>query len=77
MKEDLIGGTTIDLEDRYYSKKWKEMQAMEKMPRELRQLTNEVSTNVQGNIIMKVQIFPVAWAREHVTWLSPHQDLPR
>ena len=63
LKENLIGGTTIDLEDRYYSQKWKEMQAMQKMPRELRQLTNETSSNVQGNIIMKLEIFPVGFAR--------------
>ena len=63
LKESLIGGTTIDLEDRYYSQKWKEMQAMQKMPRELRQLRNETSTNVQGNIILKVEVFPVAFAR--------------
>ena len=33
------------------------------MPRELRQLRNETSTNVQGNIILKVEVFPVAFAR--------------
>ena len=27
LREVLIGGTVIDLEDRYYSEKWKEMQA--------------------------------------------------
>ena len=36
---------------------------MQKMPRELRQLRNETSTNVQGNIILKIEVFPVAFAR--------------
>ena len=63
LREMLIGGTVIDLEDRYYSEKWKGMQAMQKMPRELRQLTNETSTNVQGNVILKLEIYPAKWAR--------------
>ena len=37
---------------------------MQKMPRELRQLRNETSTNVQGNIILKVESFLSPRARQ-------------
>ena len=77
LREMLIGGTTIDLEDRYYSKKWKEMQANEEVPRELRQLFTEASTNVQGNIIFKLQIFPAKFAKANpMEGLAPPKKTP-
>ena len=58
LAENLIGGTTIDLEDRFFSQQWQEMQRVSKLPRELRQLFNGGSTNAQGNVILRVEILP-------------------
>ena len=63
LSEVLIGGTTVDLEDRMFSPTWQQMSRLGKLPRELRQLFTPASTNAQGDVIMRVEILPMAFAK--------------
>ena len=63
LREILIGGTTIDLEDRMFSPQWQEMSRIGKLPRELRQLFTTASTMPQGNVILRVEILPLQFAK--------------
>jgi hypothetical protein len=54
--DDLIGETTIDLDDRFFSPEW---QSMNHKPIEYRQLLHPSSTGSQGVVKMWVEINPV------------------
>lgn len=54
--DDLIGATTIDLDDRFFSPEW---QSMSHKPVEYRQLFHPSSTGTQGVIKLWVEINPL------------------
>lgn len=62
LAERLIGGTTIDLEDRLFSKEWQQMQMDGALPKEIRPLTNPGNPNNQGFITCKVEILEKKFA---------------
>lgn len=62
LSERLIGGTTIDLEDRLFSKEWLSMQMDGALPREIRPLRNPGNANNQGFITCKVEILEKKFA---------------
>ena len=53
-KDELIGSTVIDLEDRFFCDNWKELKYK---PIEVRPLRNPDKTNLQGNIYLWLDIF--------------------
>lgn len=53
--DDLIGTTTLDLEDRYFSPEW---QSVQEKPVEFRQLYHESSSVSQGVLKMWTEIWP-------------------
>ena len=53
--DDLIGKTSIDLDDRFFSGDW---QALEEKPIEYRQIYHESSMNSQGVVICWLEIEP-------------------
>lgn len=53
-RDELIGSTKIDLEDRFFNDKWKEMKYK---PIEVRQLRHPDMSTLQGNISLWVEIF--------------------
>ena len=53
-KDELIGSTSIDLEDRYFNSDW---QNLKFKPIETRQLTHPDISGQQGNIMLWVEIF--------------------
>lgn len=54
-RDDLIGETTIDIEDRWFSKRWRKL---EEVPIETREIYNPISRVPQGAIRLFVEIFP-------------------
>ena len=55
--DELIGQTSIDLEDRYFSPEW---QSIRQKPIEFRDLYHPSSTISQGTVKLWVEIIPVA-----------------
>ncbi len=55
--DELIGETTIDLEDRYFSSEW---QCIKNKPIEYRQLYHPSSSISQGTLRMWFHIIPVS-----------------
>ena len=52
----MVGATTIDLEHRWYSRKWRRMNAYDEIKKETRTLMNPTSRLEQGTIVLKVLI---------------------
>ncbi len=69
--DSFIGETTIDLEDRFFHKKWKELGRNSEQaaltgapkPIEARDLTTPESANSQGKLFLWVEILPAGEAR--------------
>ncbi|KAL3916049.1 MAG: hypothetical protein SGPRY_006983 [Prymnesium sp.] len=55
LSETQIGGTTIDLEDRLFSRKWLKMHEEAKLPRETRLLAKPADQSPQGAITLKAR----------------------
>ncbi|KAL1498830.1 hypothetical protein AB1Y20_014132 [Prymnesium parvum] len=77
LKETQIGGTTIDLEDRLFSKKWIKMHEEGKLPRETRILEKPADSSPQGAITLKVDILDrkFALANPMEELLPPQKDM--
>ena len=77
LSETLVGTTIIDLEDRYFSQQWKEMQLTGELPREVRPLVNPANANAQGFIMVKVEILEKRYAIANpiVPIEPPHTDM--
>jgi len=63
--DDLIGFTTIDVEDRWFCKTWRDMKLK---PAEWRTLKNPTSSVSQGKLLLWVDIFSTAEARVNPIW---------
>ena len=70
--DDLIGYTIIDLEDRYFNSKWKEM---DEKPIEIRPLINLDYQGAQGYIYLWVDIFEAAIKTNKEPWqIAPEPE---
>ena len=68
-KDELIGSTSIDLEDRYFNNEWQQMKFK---PIETRPLFNPDITGQQGNILLWVEIFEKSDSLNMTPWqISP------
>jgi len=56
LSENLLGKTVIDLEDRYFSEKWRSKQMSDELPKETRPLIHPGSPDARGFIVCKVEI---------------------
>jgi hypothetical protein len=63
--DDLIGETSVDLDDRFFSPEW---QSIKDKPVEFRELFHQSSTMGQGVIKLWVEIQPTAKATEYQIW---------
>ena len=69
LSDDLIGYTTIDLEDRYFNDDW---QNLIHKPVEVRPLINPDISGPQGQIYMWLEIFKASEKSQHHVWkISP------
>eukprot|EP00698_Gefionella_okellyi_P008992 TRINITY_DN2257_c0_g1_i2.p1 TRINITY_DN2257_c0_g1~~TRINITY_DN2257_c0_g1_i2.p1 ORF type:complete len:1294 (-),score=282.18 TRINITY_DN2257_c0_g1_i2:252-4133(-) len=59
LKNELIGTTIIDLEDRVFSEQWKRMGSLSPKPKEWRTLWSPLASTSQGQIEMWVEILTV------------------
>mmetsp|Transcript_22852 Transcript_22852/g.74422 ORF Transcript_22852/g.74422 Transcript_22852/m.74422 type:complete len:1705 (+) Transcript_22852:146-5260(+) len=57
LTDDFIGETTIDLEDRWYAREWRQLPLK---PVEIRPLYNKVSPNSQGTLELFLEIWPAS-----------------
>eukprot|EP01083_Nonionella_stella_P294532 1001194_1 len=62
LADDLIGSTVLDIEDRWFSPKWREIA---KKPVEWRTLHAPTSSNSQGTLQMWVEVMTTDEARKH------------
>lgn len=63
--DDLIGSTSVDLEDRYFSMDW---QSLEHKPIEYRQIYHPSSSVSQGQIIMWIEINTLKQNVKQIKW---------
>jgi len=77
LTEKQIGGTTIDLEDRLFSRKWLKMHEEGKLPRETRILEKPADASPQGAVTLKVDILDrkYALANPMEELLPPQRDM--
>lgn len=61
----MVGATTIDLEHRWYSRRWRRMNAYDEIKKETRTLMNPTSRLEQGTIVLKVEILERRAAVSH------------
>ena len=72
LTDDLIGFTTIDLEDRYYNDDW---QNMVHKPVEIRPLINPDINGAQGSIYLWLEMFEAAEKVKFIPWKINPQPL--
>ena len=65
LSDDLIGYTTIDLEDRYFNEDW---QNLTHKPIEVRPLINPDLSGAQGQVYLWLEMFPASEKSQHHIW---------